>query len=131
MLDFLKKQFIEVIEWLERPGQLAWRAPIADHEIKNGAQLTVREGQVAAFMDEGVMADYFGPGLHTLDTENLPLLTNLMHWDKGFKSPFKSDVVFFSLKEQAGLKWGTGQPITVRDAEFGAIRLRAFGSYSF
>ena len=131
MLDFLKKQFVEVIEWLERPGQLAWRVPIQDHEIKNGAQLTVREGQVVAFMNEGVMADYFGPGLHTLSTENLPLLSNLMNWDKGFKSPFKSDVVFFSLKEQAGLKWGTGQPITVRDMEFGAIRLRAFGSYSF
>jgi membrane protease subunit (stomatin/prohibitin family) len=131
MFDFLKKQLIENIEWLESPGQLAWRVPFADHEIKNGAQLTVRDGQIAAFVNEGVLADYFGPGLHTLDTANLPLLTDLQHWDKGFKSPFKSDVVFFSLKEQVGLKWGTAQPITVRDAEFGAIRLRAFGSYSF
>ena len=82
-------------------------------------------------MNEGQLADYFGPGLHTLDTANLPLLTDLQHWDKGFKSPFKSDVVFFTLKEQVGRKWGTAQPITVRDAEYGAIRLRAFGSYSF
>jgi len=131
MFDFLKKQLIENIEWLEAPGQLAWRVPFADHEIKNGAQLTVRDGQITAFINEGQLADYFGPGLHTLDTANLPLLTDLQHWDKGFKSPFKSDVVFFTLKEQVGLKWGTAQPITVRDAEFGAIRLRAFGSYSF
>lgn len=131
MFDFLRKQFVDVIEWLEQPGDLAWRVPFADHEIQHGAQLTVREGQIAAFLNEGTLADYFGPGLHTLDTANLPLLTNLMNWDKGFKSPFKSDVVFFSLKEQAGLKWGTAQPITVRDAELGALRLRAFGSYSF
>lgn len=131
MFDFLRKQFVDVIEWLEQPGDLAWRVPFADHEIQHGAQLTVREGQIAAFLNEGTLADYFRPGLHTLDTANLPLLTNLMNWDKGFKSPFKSDVVFFSLKEQAGHKWGTAQPITVRDAELGALRLRAFGSYSF
>ncbi len=131
MFDFLKKQLIENIEWLETPGQLAWRVPFADHEIKNGAQLTVRDGQIAAFVNEGQLADYFGPGLHTLDTANLPLLTDLQHWGSGFQSPFKSDVVFFSLREHVGLKWGTAQPITVRDAEFGAIRLRAFGSYSF
>ncbi len=130
ILDFLKKQFVDVIEWLEEPGQLAWRVPFQDQEIQNGAQLTVREGQVCAFLNEGKMADVFGPGLHTLNTANLPLLTNLMNWDKAFKSPFKSDVVFFSLKEQAGLKWGTPQPVTIRDAEFGAIRIRAFGSYS-
>lgn len=131
MFDFLKKQFVDVVEWLEQPGELAWRVPFKDHEIQQGAQLTVREGQIAAFINEGQLADYFGPGLHTLETANLPILTNLMNWDKAFKSPFKSDVVFFSLKEQAGLKWGTAQPITVRDAEFGALRLRAFGSYSF
>lgn len=131
MFDFLKKQFVDVVEWLEQPGELAWRVPFKDHEIQQGAQLTVREGQIAAFINEGQLADYFGPGLHTLETANLPILTNLMHWDKAFKSPFKSDVVFFSLKEQAGLKWGTAQPVTVRDAEFGALRLRAFGSYSF
>lgn len=131
MFDFLKKQFVDVIEWLEEPGQLAWRVPFADHEIQNGAQLTVREGQIAAFFNEGQLADFFGPGLHTLDTANLPILTNLLNWDKAFKSPFKSDVVFFSMREQAGLKWGTAQPVTVRDADLGAVRLRAFGTYSF
>jgi membrane protease subunit (stomatin/prohibitin family) len=131
MFDFLRKQFVDVIEWLEQPGDIAWRVPFADHEIQHGAQLTVREGQIAAFLNEGTLADYFGPGLHTIETANLPLLTNLMNWDKGFRSPFKSDVVFFSLKEQPGLKWGTAQPVTVRDAEFGALRLRAFGSCSY
>ncbi|MBU6266949.1 MAG: SPFH domain-containing protein [Sphingomonadales bacterium] len=131
MFDFLRKQFVDVIDWLEQPGDLAWRVPFEDREIQNGAQLTVREGQVAAFLNEGKLADVFGPGLHTLDTANLPILTSLMNWDKAFKSPFKSDVVFFSLKEQPGLKWGTPQPVTVRDADLGAVRLRAFGSYSF
>jgi membrane protease subunit (stomatin/prohibitin family) len=131
LFEFLRKQLIETIEWLEQPGQLAWRVPFHDQEIMNGAQLTVREGQVAAFVNEGQLADYFGPGLHRLDTANLPLLTDLMHWGTGFKSPFKSDVVFFSLKEQVGRTWGTAQPVTVRDAEFGPIRLRAFGSFSF
>ena len=131
MFDFLRKQFVDVIEWQEQPGELAWRVPFADREIQNGAQLTVRDGQIAAFLNEGRMADYFGPGLHTLETANLPVLSNLRNWDKGFQSPFKSDVVFLSLKEQQGLKWGTAQPVTVRDAEFGALRLRAFGSYSF
>jgi membrane protease subunit (stomatin/prohibitin family) len=131
MFDFFKKQLVDVIEWLEQPGQLAWRVPFVDQEIQNGAQLTVREGQIAAFLNEGKLADVFGPGLHTLDTANLPVLTSLMNWDKGFKSPFKSDIVFYSLKEQPGLKWGTPQPITVRDAEFGAMRIRAFGTYSF
>ena len=131
MFEFLKKQFVDVIEWLEKPGELAWRVPFQDREIQNGAQLTVREGQVAVFVNEGCVADIFEAGLHRLDTANLPVLTNLMNWDKGFKSPFKSDVVFLSRKEQQGLKWGTAQPITVRDAELGALRLRAFGSYSF
>ena len=130
VLDFLKKQFVDVIEWFEEPGQIAWRVPFADNEIQHGAQLTVRDGQVAAFLNEGRLADYFGPGLHTLETANLPILTNLLNWDKAFKSPFKSDVVFFSLREQAGLKWGTTQPVTVRDADFGPLRIRAFGSYS-
>lgn len=131
MFDFLRKQFVDVIDWLEQPGELAWRVPFEDREIQNGAQLTVREGQVAIFVNEGSLADTFESGLHRLDTANLPILTSLMNWDKGFRSPFKSDVVFLSLKEQQGLKWGTSQPVTVRDAEFGALRLRAFGSYSF
>jgi membrane protease subunit (stomatin/prohibitin family) len=86
---------------------------------------------MAAFINEGQVADVFGPGLHTLTTENVPLLTNLMNWDKGFNSPFKSDVYFFSLRERINFKWGTTQPITIRDAELGPIRIRAFGSYSF
>ncbi len=131
LFGFLSKQFVDVIDWTEAPGQLAIRWPMKDREIQNGAQLTVRDGQVAFFYDQGHIADAFAPGLHTLETANLPVLTNLMHWDKGFRSPFKADLRFFALKEQAGLKWGTPQPITVRDREFGPLRIRAFGSYSF
>lgn len=131
ILDFLSKQFVDVIDWVEQPGDLAMRYPFADREIQNGAQLTVREGQRAVFYNEGQIADAFGAGLYTLDTANLPLLTSLMNWDKAFKSPFKSDLYFYTLKEQAGLKWGSAQPITVRDAEFGPLRIRAHGSYSF
>lgn len=130
ILDFLSKQFVDVIDWVEEPGQLGWRVPLADREIQNGAQLTVREGQIAAFFNEGRIADMFGPGLYTLNTSTLPLLTALMNWDKAFKSPFKSDVYFFSEKEQIGLKWGTAQPVTLRDPELGPLRVRAFGSYS-
>jgi len=129
-MGFFSKQFIDVIEWHEEPGQLAWRVPMEDNEIQNGAQLTVREGQGAAFLDEGKLADMFPAGLHKLDTNTLPILTNLMNWDKAFNSPFKSDVIFFSFREQTGLKWGTAQPITVRDPEFGPLRIRAFGTYA-
>jgi membrane protease subunit (stomatin/prohibitin family) len=111
---------------------LAIRYPMADKEIQNGAQLTVRSGQTALFYNEGQLADAFLPGhAHPGNTSNLPLLTALMNWDKAFASPFKADVYFFSQKEQSGLKWGTTQPITVRDKEFGPLRIRAFGSYSF
>lgn len=129
--DFLKKQFVDVIDWVDEPGVLAIRYPMQDREIQNGGVLTVREGQVAMFYNEGQLADAFKAGQHTLTTQNLPLLTAIMNWDKGFQSPFKADVYFFTLREQTGLKWGTPQPITVRDKEFGAIRIRAFGSYSF
>jgi membrane protease subunit (stomatin/prohibitin family) len=129
--DFLKKQLVDVIDWVDEPGVVAIRYPMQDREIQNGGQLTVREGQVAMFYNEGKLADAFEPGLHTLTTQNLPLLTAIMNWDKGFRSPFKADVYFFSLREQTGLKWGTPQPITVRDKEFGPLRIRAFGSYSF
>ncbi|HEY9552888.1 SPFH domain-containing protein [Allosphingosinicella sp.] len=131
VFDFLSKQFVDVIDWVEEPGVLAIRYPMQDREIQNGAQLTVREGQIAAFINEGQVADVLGPGLYTLDTANLPVLTSLMNWDKAFKSPFKSDVYFFTQKEQIGHKWGTTQPVTVRDKEFGPLRIRAFGSYSF
>jgi len=130
--DFLRKQFIDVIQWTESgPGVLMYRYPMRDMEIQNGGQLTVRESQLALFVNEGVAADQFNPGLHTLTTANMPLLTNLQNWDKAFESPFKSDVYFFSTRIQTGQKWGTQQPITIRDKEFGAVRLRAFGQYSF
>lgn len=131
ILDFLSKQFVDVIDWVDEPGTLAIRYPMQDREIQNGGQLTVRAGQTALFYNEGQLADAFLPGLYTLNTANLPLLTALMNWDKAFASPFKSDVYFFSQKEQSGLKWGTAQPITVRDKEFGPLRIRAFGTYSF
>ncbi len=130
--DFLRKQFIDVIQWTESgPGVLMFRYPMRDMEIQSGGKLTVRESQLALFVNEGKAADQFGPGLHTLITSNLPLLTNLQNWDKAFKSPFKSDVYFFSTRMQTAQKWGTQQPITIRDKEFGAVRLRAFGVYSF
>jgi membrane protease subunit (stomatin/prohibitin family) len=130
--QFLGKQFIKVIEWNEpENGILAYRYPMLDMEIQTGAQLTVRESQLAAFVNEGKIADVFGPGLHTLNTRNLPLLTDLMNWDKQFESPFKSDVYFFSTRLQIDQKWGTATPITIRDKEFGAVRLRCYGIYSY
>jgi membrane protease subunit (stomatin/prohibitin family) len=132
LMGFLKKQFIDVIEWTEdTDGVLAWRFPMADHEIQNGAKLTVRESQAALFVNEGQAADAFGPGLYTLNTQTLPLLTNLRNWDKLFQSPFKSDVYFFSTRLQVDQRWGTPQPVTLRDKDFGAIRVRAFGNYAW
>lgn len=132
MFDIFKKQFIEVIEWTEEDnGVLSYRFPTLDKEIQNGAQLTVRESQVALFVNEGNIADSYTPGRFKLTTSNMPILTTLMNWDKAFKSPFKSDVYFFSTREQIDQRWGTQQPITVRDKEFGAIRLRAFGTFSY
>jgi membrane protease subunit (stomatin/prohibitin family) len=130
--QFLAKQFIDVIQWNEQEdGMLAYRYPMEDMEIQNGGQLTVRESQVAVFVNEGKVADVFGPGLHTLTTRNLPLLTDLLNWDKEFESPFKSDVYFFSTRLQLNQKWGTATPITIRDKEFGAVRLRGYGIYSY
>ncbi|MFT4193958.1 SPFH domain-containing protein [Ottowia sp.] len=132
LMDFIKKQFIDVIQWTEdADGVLAWRFPMADQEIQNGAVLVVRESQLAMFVNEGQVADVFAPGTHRLTTQTLPLLTNLKNWDKLFQSPFKSDVYFFSTRQQVDQKWGTPQPIAVRDAEFGAVRLRAFGNYAY
>ena len=132
LFDFAKKQFIDVIHWTETgEGVLASRFPMADMEIQTGAQLTVRESQQALFVDKGRIADVFGPGLHRLNTDNLPLLTNLKNWDKLFQSPFKSDVYFYSTRLQLNRKWGTAQPITIRDKDFGILRLRAFGMYSY
>jgi len=132
LMDFIKKQFIDIIEWVEPDdGTLAWRFPMADREIQNGGSLTVRESQVAIFVNEGTVADVFGPGRHTLTTATLPILTYLKNWDKLFQSPFKSDVYFFSTRQQVDQRWGTSQPVTIRDKDFGAVRLRAFGNYSY
>jgi membrane protease subunit (stomatin/prohibitin family) len=132
-MGFFSKQFIDVIQWTEEgAGVLQWRFPMEDMEIQNGAQLTVRESQMAVFVNEGAFADIFrSPGLYTINTKTLPLLTNLRHWDKAFKSPFKSDVYFFSTRQQTNQRWGTQSPITIRDKDFGAIRLRANGVYAF
>jgi len=132
LMDFIKKQFIDVIQWTEdSDGTLAWRFPMSGMEIQNGGQLVVRESQLALFVNEGKVADVFGPGTYTLTTQTLPVLTYLKNWDKLFESPFKSDVYFFSTRQQVDQKWGTPQPITIRDADFGMVRLRAFGNYSF
>ncbi|WP_288129870.1 SPFH domain-containing protein [Accumulibacter sp.] len=112
-------------------GVLAMRYPRQDFEIQYGAQLTVRESQMAIFVNEGQIADVFGPGRYRLTTSTLPLLTNLKNWDKLFESPFKSDVYFFSTRLQLDCKWGTPNPITIRDKDFGMVRMRAFGIYSY
>ncbi|HTJ97522.1 MAG TPA: SPFH domain-containing protein, partial [Rhodocyclaceae bacterium] len=132
LMDFIKKQFIDVIQWTEEgDGTLAWRHPMEDMEIQYGASLTVRDTQLAVFVDEGKIADVFAPGRYTLNTQTLPVLTYLKNWDKLFESPFKSDVYFYSTRIQTDRKWGTPNSITVRDAEFGIVRLRAFGIYSY
>ena len=132
LMDFIKKQFIDILEWTESAdGTLAWRYPMADNEIQTGASLTVRESQVAMFVNEGKAADVFGPGMHKLSTQTLPVLTYLKNWDKLFASPFKSDLYFFSTRQQIDQRWGTAQPITIRDKDFGAVRLRAFGNYAY
>ena len=132
LMDFIKKQFIDVIQWTEEgDGTLAWRFPMAGMEIQNGGQLVVRESQMAVFVNEGKIADVFGPGTYKLTTQTLPVLTYLKNWDKLFESPFKSDVYYFSTRQQIDQKWGTPQPITIRDKDFGAVRIRAFGNYAF
>ena len=132
LMDFIRKQFIDILAWTEdSDGTLAWRYPMADMEIQTGAQLVVRASQMALFVNEGQVADVLGPGTHQLTTQTLPVLTYLKHWDKLFESPFKSDVYFFSTRQQVDQKWGTSQPITIRDKDFGAVRLRAFGNYSY
>lgn len=132
LMDFIKKQFIDVLEWTESgDGTLAWRYPMAGNEIQYGGSLTVRESQMAVFVNEGKVADVFGPGMYKLTTQTLPVLTYLKNWDKLFQSPFKSDVYFFSTRQQIDQRWGTTQPVTIRDKDFGAVRLRAFGNYAY
>ncbi len=130
--DFIAKQWIDVIQWTEsEDGVLAYRYPMQDMEIQNGGSLTVRESQMAAFVNEGKVADIFGPGLYKLTTQTLPILTYLQNWDKKFQSPFKSDVYFFSTRLQTNQRWGTATPITIRDKDFGMVRLRGYGIYSW
>jgi membrane protease subunit (stomatin/prohibitin family) len=132
LMDFIKKQFIDIIHYTEdRDGVLAYRFPMQDMEIQYGAQLTVRESQAAVFVDEGRIGDVFKPGRYKLTTQTIPVLTYLKNWDKLFESPFKSDVYFFSTRLQVDRKWGTPNAITIRDKDFGAVRIRAFGVYSY
>lgn len=124
-------QFIEVIEWLDNTGDtMVYRFPVAGQEIKNGAQLIVRESQAAVFVYEGQVADVFTPGKYTIDGGNTPILSKLGAWKFGFNSPFKSEVYFVNTKQFTDMKWGTSNPVMLRDADFGIVRLRAFGGYS-
>lgn len=128
--DFVKSELIDVIEWLDDTGDtLVWRFPDQDHEIKMGAKLTVREGQAAVFVNEGQIADVFQPGLYSLSTQNMPVMTTLRSWKYGFESPFKAEVYFISTRNFLDLKWGTKNPVMMRDTDFGVVRLRAFGTY--
>jgi membrane protease subunit (stomatin/prohibitin family) len=135
LMDNIRKQigsqFIEILEWLDdTTDTLVWRFPVYNQEIKMGAQLVVRENQVALFVNEGKAADLFTPGRYEIQTQNVPILTTLRGWKYGFQSPFKAEVYFFNTRLFADLKWGTTNPVMMRDAEFGMIRLRAFGSYA-
>ncbi len=130
-LDFLRGEFIDVIHWVDDTRDtMVWRFDRHGHAIKYGAKLTVREGQAAVFVHEGQLADVFGPGLYMLETNNMPVLTTLQHWDHGFKSPFVSEIYFVNTRRFTDLKWGTRNPIMCRDPEFGMVRLRAFGTYT-
>ncbi|MGC9418283.1 MAG: SPFH domain-containing protein [Rhodovulum sp.] len=131
IFDFLSGEFIDVIHWTDDTRDtMVWRFEREGHEIKYGAKLTVREGQAAVFVHEGQLADVFTPGLYMLETNNMPVLTTLQHWDHGFKSPFKSEIYFVNTTRFTDLKWGTKNPIMLRDPEFGPTRLRAYGTYS-
>ncbi len=131
IFDFLTGEFIDVIHWTDDTRDtMVWRFEREGHEIKYGAKLTVREGQSAVFVHEGQLADVFTPGLYMLETNNMPVMTTLQHWDHGFKSPFKSEIYFVNTTRFNNLKWGTKNPIICRDPEFGPVRIRAFGTYS-
>jgi len=131
ILDFLTGEFIDVIHWVDDSRDtMVWRFGREGHEIKYGAKLTVREGQAAVFIHEGQLADVFTPGLYMLETNNMPIMTTLQHWDHGFQSPFKSEIYYVNTTRFNDLKWGTKNPIIARDPEFGPVRLRAFGTYT-
>jgi membrane protease subunit (stomatin/prohibitin family) len=131
LMDRVRGQFIDIIEFLDDSRDtIVWRFPRQGNEIKMGAQLIVREGQTAVFVNEGTIADVFPPGTHTLETRNLPILSDLKGWKYGFNSPFKAEVYFVATRQFTDFKWGTQNPITLRDPEFGMVRLRAFGTYA-
>ncbi|MDD9741715.1 SPFH domain-containing protein [Marinovum sp. SP66] len=131
IFDFLTGEFIDVIHWTDDTRDtMVWRFEREGHEIKYGAKLTVREGQAAVFVHEGQLADVFTPGLYMLETNNMPIMTTLQHWDHGFRSPFKSEIYYVNTTRFTDLKWGTKNPIMLRDPEFGPTRIRAFGTYT-
>src|SRR6266480_2215464 len=128
----LKTQQLDINQWEDDSRDtISWRFPDEDKEIKRGAQLIVRESQTAQFVYLGQFGDTFGPGKHTLITDNIPVLTTLKGWKYGFESPFKADVYFINTRLFTGNKWGTSNPVMMRDQDFGIIRLRAFGTYDF
>jgi excisionase family DNA binding protein len=132
LFDYLKTQFLEIIQWEDDSRDtLSWRFPDADKEIKRGAQLIVRESQTCQFIYLGQFGDTFGPGKHTLATDNIPVLSTLKGWKYGFESPFKADIYYVNTRLFTGNKWGTQNPIMLRDPDFGIVRARAFGTYDF
>jgi excisionase family DNA binding protein len=132
IINYLKGQFLEIIQWTDDSRDtLSWRFPDEDKEIKRGAQLIVRESQVAQFVYLGEFGDTFGPGKHTLTTDNIPILSTLKGWKYGFESPFKADVYYVNTRLFTGNKWGTSNPVMMRDTDFGIVRVRAFGTYDF
>jgi membrane protease subunit (stomatin/prohibitin family) len=132
LFDKLRNEFIDIIDWVDPSDEIiVWKFPRYQNEIKMNAKLTVRESQLAVFMNEGVIADVFKPGMYTLTTENMPIMTTLKGWKYGFNSPYKADIFFISTRQFTNQKWGTKNPIMLRDAEFGPVRLRAFGSFAF
>ncbi|MFN3409243.1 MAG: SPFH domain-containing protein [Limisphaerales bacterium] len=132
LINYLKTQFLDIIQWEDDSRDtLSWRFPDNDKEIKRGAQLIVRESQVAQFIYLGQFGDTFGPGKHTLTTDNIPILSTLKGWKYGFESPFKADVYFVNTRLFTGNKWGTANPIMLRDPDFGIVRVRAYGTYDF
>lgn len=131
LLSKLRSEVVDIVEWIDHTRDtLVWRYPRYRNEIKQGAQLIVRPGQVAVFVTQGQLADVFEPGTHTLNTGNLPILSSLQGWRHGFESPFKSEVYFVNTRQITELKWGTPNPVPLRDPEFGLIRIRAYGSYA-
>jgi len=132
LFDKIRNEFIDIIDWTDNTNDtLVWKFPRYQNEIKMNAKLTVRESQEAVFLNEGTIADVFKPGMYTLSTQNMPVMTTLKGWKYGFNSPFKADVFFVSMRQFTNQKWGTKNPVMLRDPEFGPVRLRAFGSYAF